>query len=592
MRVGVSYVDPAGAQKNLDAEQPDGTSFDSVATKAHDAWNTQLNRIEIDGGTAAQQKIFYTALYHSLLHMNVYQRRRRPLPRHGPARRTRSSPASGAQYATFSGWDIYRSQVQLVSLPGPERRERHGAVAAQPVHAGRRTAAGTAGRTTPAPSRSCPATRRPRSSTPWPRSAAPTGTAQAALQSLVKAATVPTRRGPEPRRLDEHGQGPAPVAGPVPALRLLPEPVQRVERGERDARGPTADFAIADLAKRLGDIDHHAQFMPARSAGRASSTSPRSRDDRLHAEPRRRRHVAGDRQGRRPRLRRGQPAQYVWNVPFDVAGLFAAMGGPPGLSASTRTSTTAPTGPSPARAARIRSSTTSRRCGRRGCSPGRASRPRRRGRPPGPGHAVDDRDPRHPRQRRPRDDVVLVRLRRHGHVPDDPGPRRDDPRQPDIHEGRRPPSERPDADDQRARAAAASRTSPRSSSTARRTTSRGWRRASSPATNARLRPDRRATRGDNAPLPPSFRGGEQPAIAALDPSNLQLDPGGKAHATLTLQNTTTAPLTVTLNNTPAEHISLTADPIVLPRAPAPRPTSRSAPTRARRRAGRRRSTSA
>ena len=72
VRVGVSYVDPAGAQKNLDAEQPEGTTFDSVATKAHDAWNTQLNRIEIDGGITAQQKIFYTALYHSLLHMNVY----------------------------------------------------------------------------------------------------------------------------------------------------------------------------------------------------------------------------------------------------------------------------------------------------------------------------------------------------------------------------------------------------------------------------------------------------------------------------------------------------------------------------------------
>ena len=37
MRVGVSYVDAAGAEANLQAEQPAGTSFDSVAQAAHDA---------------------------------------------------------------------------------------------------------------------------------------------------------------------------------------------------------------------------------------------------------------------------------------------------------------------------------------------------------------------------------------------------------------------------------------------------------------------------------------------------------------------------------------------------------------------------
>ena len=142
VRVGVSYTDPAGAQANLDAEQPAGTSFDTVAQKAHDAWNDELNKIEISGGTAAQQKVFYTALYHSLLHMNVFSD---VDGRYRGMDQQIHTLAAGqhAQYATFSGWDIYRSQVQLVSLLEPGDRERHGAVALQPVHAGRQRPLGS-----------------------------------------------------------------------------------------------------------------------------------------------------------------------------------------------------------------------------------------------------------------------------------------------------------------------------------------------------------------------------------------------------------------------------------------------------------------
>ena len=34
-------------------------------------WNSLLGRIRIGGGTRSEQRIFYTALYHSLLHPNV-----------------------------------------------------------------------------------------------------------------------------------------------------------------------------------------------------------------------------------------------------------------------------------------------------------------------------------------------------------------------------------------------------------------------------------------------------------------------------------------------------------------------------------------
>ena len=70
------------------------------------------------GGTPAEQHTFYTALYHSLLFPNVVsddERRVRRERRQGPHR-----AAAAHEYANFSEWDIYRSEIQLESLAGPE----------------------------------------------------------------------------------------------------------------------------------------------------------------------------------------------------------------------------------------------------------------------------------------------------------------------------------------------------------------------------------------------------------------------------------------------------------------------------------------
>src|ERR1700754_4724706 len=45
LRVGISYVSAANARANLDAENPAGTSFDTVKAQAHDAWKDELGRI-------------------------------------------------------------------------------------------------------------------------------------------------------------------------------------------------------------------------------------------------------------------------------------------------------------------------------------------------------------------------------------------------------------------------------------------------------------------------------------------------------------------------------------------------------------------
>jgi hypothetical protein len=71
MRVGISFVDVAGARRNLQAEAPD-FDFDRMRRRARSSWNRTLSKVRVTGGSAAELKTFYTALYHAQLHPNVF----------------------------------------------------------------------------------------------------------------------------------------------------------------------------------------------------------------------------------------------------------------------------------------------------------------------------------------------------------------------------------------------------------------------------------------------------------------------------------------------------------------------------------------
>lgn len=117
-KVGVSYVSIANASANRAAENPNW-NFDAVRTSAHDAWDSALGKVLIGGGTSDQQKIFYTALYHSLLHPNVISDTNGQY--YGFDGKTHSVDSGHrAAYANYSGWDIYRSQAQLEALVSPQ----------------------------------------------------------------------------------------------------------------------------------------------------------------------------------------------------------------------------------------------------------------------------------------------------------------------------------------------------------------------------------------------------------------------------------------------------------------------------------------
>jgi predicted alpha-1,2-mannosidase len=116
LKVGISYVSAANASLNLTQEIP-GWDFEKVRHDAREEWNEALGHALVEGGTEAQRRIFYTALYHSLLHPSVFSDVNGDYMGfdgrvHRASRRL--------QYANFSGWDIYRCQVQLIAMLFPK----------------------------------------------------------------------------------------------------------------------------------------------------------------------------------------------------------------------------------------------------------------------------------------------------------------------------------------------------------------------------------------------------------------------------------------------------------------------------------------
>lgn len=62
VRLAISYVSIANARLNLEAEAKDKT-FEDIYTSAREAWEKRLSVASVEGGSAKQRRIFYTAMY-------------------------------------------------------------------------------------------------------------------------------------------------------------------------------------------------------------------------------------------------------------------------------------------------------------------------------------------------------------------------------------------------------------------------------------------------------------------------------------------------------------------------------------------------
>jgi predicted alpha-1,2-mannosidase len=118
-KVGLSYVSTADAVLNRTTENP-GWNFDKVRSAAEKSWRTMLDKVQVAGGTASQQSTFYTSMYHSLLEPNVFSDvNGQYMGADGHV--TQVVAPQKAQYANYSGWDIYRSAIPLQAVVAPRQ---------------------------------------------------------------------------------------------------------------------------------------------------------------------------------------------------------------------------------------------------------------------------------------------------------------------------------------------------------------------------------------------------------------------------------------------------------------------------------------
>ena len=140
MKVGISYVSLDNARENLFTEQHKNSnkvlnkkrskaqskeqnkdmSFADVRAQAYQQWHQALSKVKVESENKDNLTTFYTALFHSQFHPNVFSDVNGEYLGFDQKAHQISSSQS-AQYANFSGWDVYRSQLQLVTLLDPKR---------------------------------------------------------------------------------------------------------------------------------------------------------------------------------------------------------------------------------------------------------------------------------------------------------------------------------------------------------------------------------------------------------------------------------------------------------------------------------------
>lgn len=118
VKIGVSYVSIENARENLKKETAN-KSFDNIYKETYTKWNELLSRIKVEGGTKDDKTVFYTALYHTLIHPNTLNDFNGDYPE---IKTGKIGNTTGTRYTVFSLWDTYRNLHQLMSLVYPQQQ--------------------------------------------------------------------------------------------------------------------------------------------------------------------------------------------------------------------------------------------------------------------------------------------------------------------------------------------------------------------------------------------------------------------------------------------------------------------------------------
>lgn len=316
-KIGISYVDQAGAQANLAADMP-GWDFDRIRGANRDAWRALLGKVQVEGGARSDRTMFYTSLYQAMLHPNTFNDVDGRYI--GFDSRVHRVAPGRAQYANVSDWDTYRSLGALQAVLEPRRASdiaqslvndavQGGWLPRWPV-ANQYTGQMTGD-----------------SSVPLIASMYAFGArdfdAETALRYMKKGATsaAPTANGYIQRRGIDAYQ------------RLHYGPQTEEFRGDHQIVGTSitlewsiADFAIGRFAAALGDRVIAREYL-GRGAYWRNVFDPERRIMSARAADGRFLPGSPNKGFGQPGFDEGNDEQYTWMVPHDVAGLTAALGG-------------------------------------------------------------------------------------------------------------------------------------------------------------------------------------------------------------------------------------------------------------------------
>jgi predicted alpha-1,2-mannosidase len=119
VKVAISHVSIANARENLNAEVKDW-DFEKVKKAADKAWEKELSKITVEGGTKAERTTFYTALYHTMIAPNIFEDVNGEF--WGMDNKVHKSD-KGDIYTVFSLWDTFRALHPLLTIIDTKRTD-------------------------------------------------------------------------------------------------------------------------------------------------------------------------------------------------------------------------------------------------------------------------------------------------------------------------------------------------------------------------------------------------------------------------------------------------------------------------------------
>ena len=326
MRVGISYVSIENARLNLEEEQDELDNIETLKQKGYEAWKSSLAKIRVGSQDTALLTSFYSALYHAQFHPNIFSDVNGEYAGFD-GKIYQVEGQQKEQYANFSGWDVYRSQLQLLTLTHPERAND----IAQTLLNQATQYNGVWDR--------------------WTHNNGPTAVmcgdpaaiaianfvafgcdkfdVESAYKSLVRAATVPTDYDLSDVGKPIFSRGQKPSLDQWLELKYISDSCNAWEGASETLEQASAYFALSQLSERMGDAKYHELFLE-QSGYWKNLFNPLATE------------TEGYIQGKNPDgswkkrfnphngglFVEGSPLQYLWMVPFDGWGLFEKMGGP------------------------------------------------------------------------------------------------------------------------------------------------------------------------------------------------------------------------------------------------------------------------